>query len=71
MSNKYYLPEKSNRKSGGLNGHKGSLLKMVEDPDEIQKHTPGYFKQCGGAFGIDTVFDALSYLSHQKLILAE
>lgn len=56
-SNKYNLREKSDRKSGGQIGHKGSSLKMVEKPDEIKKHIPGYCKQCGGEFGADTVFE--------------
>jgi len=30
--------ERSNRKSGGLKGHKGKTLKMVEEPDEIIVH---------------------------------
>ncbi len=30
---------------------------MVENPYEIQKHTPGYFKQFVGEFGADTVFE--------------
>lgn len=56
-SNKYNLREKSDRKSGGQIGHKGSSLKMVEKPDETKKHIPGYCKQCGGEFGADTVFE--------------
>ncbi|MCF6357848.1 MAG: DUF6444 domain-containing protein [Draconibacterium sp.] len=39
-SNKFNLREKSNKKSGGQPGHKGSSLKMSEKPDEIQKHIP-------------------------------
>lgn len=56
-SNKYNLREKSNRKSGGQIGHKGSSLKMSENPDEIQKHIPRYCKQCGTEFNADTVFE--------------
>lgn len=38
---------KSNRKSGGQKGHKGSSLKMSKNPDEIIKHTPNYCNCCG------------------------
>lgn len=55
-SNKYNLREKSNKKSGGQIGHKGSSLKMNRNPDEIQKHIPRYCKQCGTEFNADTVF---------------
>jgi transposase len=56
-SNKYNLREKSNRKSGGQIGHKGSSLKMNENPDEIEKYIPVYCKQCGVEFGANTVFE--------------
>ncbi len=56
-SNKFNLREKSNRKSGGQTGHKGSSLKMIEKPDEIQKHIPRYCKQCGEEFNSDSVFE--------------
>ncbi len=55
-SNKFNLREKSNRKSGGQTGHKGSSLKMSKKPDEIQKHIPKYCKQCGEEFNADSVF---------------
>ena len=54
-SNKFNLREKSNRKSGGQTGHKGSSLKMTEKPDEIQKHIPKYCKQCGERFNDESV----------------
>ena len=38
---------KSNRKSGGQKGHKGSSLKMSKNPDEIIKHAPSYCNCCG------------------------
>ncbi len=41
------LREKSGRKVGGQKGHKGNTLKMVEVPDFIEKHQPGYCKCCG------------------------
>lgn len=56
-SNKYNLREKSNRKSGGQIGHKGSSLKMNETPDEIQKYIPRYCKQCGKEFNDDSIFE--------------
>jgi len=66
-SNKYNLREKSDRKSGGQIGHKGSSLKMVEQPDEIQKYTPRYCKQCGEEFGAGTVFEF--YQRKQEVVI--
>lgn len=66
-SNKYNLREKSNRKSGGQIGHKGSSLKMVEKPDEIQKYIPRYCKQCGEGFDADTVFEL--YQRKQEVVI--
>lgn len=56
-SNKCNLREKTNRKSGGQSGHKGSSLKMSENPDEIQKHIPKYCKQCGEGFNAESIFE--------------
>ena len=56
-SNKFNSREKSNRKSGGQTGHKGSSLKMSEKPDEIQKYIPKYCKQCGEEFNDDSVLE--------------
>ena len=39
--------EKSDRKSGGQKGHKGSSLKMSENPDKIIEHIPNYCRECG------------------------
>jgi len=39
--------EKSNRKSGGQKGHKGSSLKMSENPDNIIEHIPNFCRECG------------------------
>ncbi len=66
-SNKYNLREKSNRKSGGQIGHKGSSLKMSKNPDEIRKHIPGFCKQCGGEFDADTVFEL--YQRKQEVVI--
>lgn len=51
------LREKSGKKSGGQFGHKGSSLKMSEEPDEIKKYIPQYCKQCGEKFSDNTVFE--------------
>lgn len=51
------LREKSGKKSGGQIGHKGSSLKMSENPDEIQKYIPRYCKQCGESFDSDIGFE--------------
>lgn len=39
--------EKSNKKTGGQKGHKGSSLKMSKNPDKIIKHIPNYCRTCG------------------------
>ena len=41
------LREKSGRKPGGQEGHKGNMLKMTEHPDGITKHIPQYCNCCG------------------------
>ena len=51
------LREKSGKKSGGQFGHKGSSLKMSEEPDEIKKYIPQYCKQCGEKFSDETVLE--------------
>jgi transposase len=56
-SNKFNSRQKSNRKSGGQKGHKGSSLKMNENPDEVQTYIPGYCKQCGEEFNGDSIFE--------------
>jgi transposase len=56
-SHKCNLRKKSNRKSGGQIGHKGSSLKMEETPDEIQRYIPQYCPQCGEKFTEDCVFE--------------
>ncbi|MFK7810492.1 MAG: IS66 family transposase [Saprospiraceae bacterium] len=44
------LRKKSGKKSGGQAGHKGSTLKMCENPDEIIEHDPNYCQCCGHEF---------------------
>ncbi len=46
-SNRKSLREKSSRKNGGQQGHKGSTLQIKEKPDEIIEHRPSYCEQCG------------------------
>lgn len=41
------LREKTDRKPGGQIGRKGSTLKMVEKPDDIQEYIPDYCNSCG------------------------
>ena len=41
------LREKTGRKPGGQKGRKGNTLKMVETPDNIEKHIPSYCNICG------------------------
>ena len=58
-SNKFNFRKKSGKKSGGQPGHKGSTLKMSEQPDEIQKYIPRYCKQCGEEFNSESIFKLL------------
>lgn len=53
-SNIYNSREKSNKPSGGQKGHKGSSLKMTDNPDEIINHRPKYCNKCGAAFDISS-----------------
>lgn len=41
------LREITGRRPGGQKGRKGNTLKMVEIPDIIEKHIPGYCSCCG------------------------
>jgi transposase len=41
------LRTKSGKKVGGQPGHKGSTLKIAENPNEIINHTPKFCKCCG------------------------
>jgi len=38
---------RSGRKPGGQPGHVGQTLRLVDEPDEIQKHTPPRCEACG------------------------
>ena len=46
----YNSREKSNKPTGGQKGHKGSSLKMSDNPDEIINYTPNYCNKCGAEF---------------------
>lgn len=52
-SNRRSLREKSSRKNGGQQGHKGTTLQMREKPDEIIEHRPNYCRQCGEGLNPD------------------
>lgn len=41
------LRTKSDKKVGGQNGHKGTTLKMIENPDITILHEPNFCKNCG------------------------
>ena len=41
------LREKSGKKPGGQQGHKGATLQMSDTPDEIRKLSPDYCNECG------------------------
>jgi transposase len=41
------LRKKTGRKPGGQNGHEGTTLEMVSDPNEIINHAPEYCECCG------------------------
>lgn len=48
-SNQKSLREPSKRKTGGQEGHEGSTLQMVANPDKVIKNRPDFCKQCGEA----------------------
>lgn len=41
------LRTKSGKRVGGQSGHRGTTLKMVEDPDQIINHKPDFCNCCG------------------------
>lgn len=43
---KYNSRKKSDKKKGGQHGHKGSSLKLSDNPDEVIKHYPEKCKNC-------------------------
>ena len=45
------LRRKTGRKPGGQEGHEGTTLEMVSDPDEIIDHVPEYCECCGKDIG--------------------
>ena len=62
----YNSREKSNKPSGGQKGHKGSSLKMSDNPDEIINHRPNYCNKCGTAFDPTK---ATLYTRRQEIVL--
>ena len=62
----YNSREKSNKPSGGQKGHKGSSLKMNDNPDEIINHSPKYCNKCGAAFDTSK---ATLYTRRQEIVL--
>ncbi len=46
------LREKTGRKSGGQEGHKGTNLRQVANPDKIVDHCPEACARCGAALGL-------------------
>ncbi len=47
------LREKTGRKSGGQEGHKGTNLRQVEHPDKIVDHCPTACAGCGKSLGLE------------------
>src|SRR5262249_31439449 len=41
------LRERSGKKTGGQQGHKGETLRQVTDPDEVVDHYPSSCATCG------------------------
>ena len=66
-SNKFNSRKRSGKKSGGQPGHKGSTLKMSENPNEIREHIPRYCKQCGEEFDNNAVFKL--YERKQEIVI--
>jgi len=58
------LRGKSNNKVGGQEGHDGTTLKMVENPDTIILHEPNFCKNCGG----DLTSTLSEFVSRRQLI---
>ena len=49
--NSVSLRSKTDRKSGGQSGHKGTTLELVEEPDTIIDYKPDYCNKCGTDLG--------------------
>jgi len=65
-SNIYNSRKKSNKPSGGQKGHKGSSLKMRDNPDEIINHRPNYCNKCGASFDTSK---ATLYTRRQEIVI--
>lgn len=46
-SNKQSLREKSDKSTGGQQGHEGTTLLMNKNPDEVKEYHPDYCTRCG------------------------
>lgn len=58
------LRPKSDKKVGGQNGHKGTTLKMVENPDKTILHKPNFCKSCGS----DLKLESSEFVSRRQII---
>ena len=47
------LREKTDKKSGGQEGHEGKNLRQVENPDQVVDHCPCACAGCGAALGLE------------------
>lgn len=47
------LREKTDKKSGGQEGHEGKTLRQDENPDKVVDHCPGTCAGCGAALGLE------------------
>jgi transposase len=62
----YNSREKSNNPSGGQKGHKGSSLKMSDNPDEIVNYKPNYCNRCGAEFDFS---NAKLHTKRQEIVI--
>ncbi|HME86528.1 MAG TPA: IS66 family transposase [Roseiarcus sp.] len=62
------LREKSERKPGGQEGHKGETLRQTAEPDAIEDHFPAACAECGAALTLDM---ARGHAARQVFDLAE
>ncbi len=49
------MRKKSTKEAGGQKGHKGSFLKIIENPDIIEDHIPQYCPRCSEALTSDAI----------------
>lgn len=58
------LRTKSDKKIGGQNGHEGTTLKMIENPDKTILHEPNFCKNCG----TDLELEPSEFVSRRQII---